>query len=696
MSTVSSSSKVAYMYDAASDTWYAVAGVANTNVPYSWTQTHTFGSVVTANDVIRAKAGVNRFQNPAARDAVITSPQEGTVCYVEQTNGGTDIKEIQCYVNGSWRGLTNTALFVEKVSNHTLNISDPGKTVLMNSGTSVNVTVPSNTDVQFAIGHTIKVVAMGAGTVNFVEGSGVTILSKNSSKTIAYRYGEAELKKTGTNTWLLTGDLITGGGLLSTFSVTYDCDGGSNCPANSSHASPYTIPSTIPVKSGYQFLGYEVSAAPGALCVFPSVVPNAQPGHTINCESNLTIKAVWTPLHTDPPSTTQATTQATTQGTTEGTTQGTTQGTTASTTTTSGGGQVVCGDCEAYTVEQPTCNGEDVYVGIYTGTRKLCSDGSYQICTQPTLTSWGACVATNVSSCGGSGGSGSPCIATTTTTAGPYNPPTEATTTTTSGYGAPTSATTTTTQNCTPVQTTNEVRVCNGTPTSVVMYVNPCTGAESWTCPETTTTTAAPYNPPAQVTTTTTAAPVATTTTTAAPTITTTQNCTPVATNNEVRTCNGVPTSVVIYVNPCTGAESWNCPPAATTTAAPAVTTTAAPYNPPVQATTTAAPTVTTTAASTVTTTAASGGGGCVSYADFACGWDWSGQYDCAGNCVGVNPQPTTTEASSGSGGTGSGGTGSGGSNTTEATQGTTAADPCSQCSSCEYCYAGACWSDGC
>lgn len=207
MSTVSSSSKVVYMYDETSDTWYAVAGVANTNVPYSWTQAHTFGSIVTANDVIRAKAGVNRFQNPTARNAVITSPQTGTVCFVEQTDGGTDINQLQYYVNGSWKGITDTTIFTNKTANHTLVISDPGKTITVDSASDINITVPPNSDVPFSIGHRLDVIRIGTGNVTFVQGSGVTINSKNSNKKIAARYSGATLIKYDTNTWILIGDL---------------------------------------------------------------------------------------------------------------------------------------------------------------------------------------------------------------------------------------------------------------------------------------------------------------------------------------------------------------------------------------------------------------------------------------------------------------------------------------------------------
>ena len=82
---------------------------------------------------------------------------------------------------------------------------------------------------------------------------------------------------------------------------------------------------------------------------------------------------------------------------------------------------VTCGPCEAYTTTAPTCNGEDSYVGNYSGTRQTCSDGSYVICTQPTFTSFGDCIATQASGCGGTNTNG-PCSALGTWTAtGCYN-----------------------------------------------------------------------------------------------------------------------------------------------------------------------------------------------------------------------------------------------------------------------------------
>ena len=214
MSTVSSSSKVAYMYDQTSDTWYAVAGTANTNVAYNWQAAHTFGSVVTVNDVIRAKAGVNRFQNPTARDAAIPSPVKGTVCFVEQTNGGTDINQVQIYTynsetsTSSWVGMLDTATLRTKNSDYNLGLADAGQTLLINSTNDVTITVPLNSAVPFAIGQRLDVVRLNTGNVTFAGATvGVTINSKNSNKKIAARYSGATLIKYDTDTWVLIGDL---------------------------------------------------------------------------------------------------------------------------------------------------------------------------------------------------------------------------------------------------------------------------------------------------------------------------------------------------------------------------------------------------------------------------------------------------------------------------------------------------------
>lgn len=207
MSTISSSGKVAYIYDQPTDTWYPVAGSASTSLNYSWSGNHEFLNDVTFSDVVSAKAGINNFQNPTARDLAIATPAIGTVVFIRQDNLGNLINQIQYYSSaGSWTNYLD-AQFSTKIANHVLTLSDSGKVINMNSSTAITVTVPTNTSVAFPIGTTITVLQTGVGSTSFLESSGVTIRSKNSYKTMNTQYSGAQLIKLEANIWILIGDL---------------------------------------------------------------------------------------------------------------------------------------------------------------------------------------------------------------------------------------------------------------------------------------------------------------------------------------------------------------------------------------------------------------------------------------------------------------------------------------------------------
>jgi len=208
MATISSNGKVAYIYDTQTDAWYPVAGTTNTSANYQWTGTHSFASnPVTFDQVVKAKAGVNNFQNPTARDAVITSPSDGIVCFVRQTDIGVQINQVQYYYNGVWRSVTDSADLSAKVANYTLGLTDAGKTITMNSASDLTVTIPLNSSVPFVSGQRLDIIRIGTGEVSIAGTAGVTINSKNSNKKISSQYSGATLIKIDTNTWVLIGDL---------------------------------------------------------------------------------------------------------------------------------------------------------------------------------------------------------------------------------------------------------------------------------------------------------------------------------------------------------------------------------------------------------------------------------------------------------------------------------------------------------
>jgi hypothetical protein len=208
MTTVSSNGKVAYIYDAETDTWYPVAGTTNTAANYSWSGTHSFSSSVSFSDVVKSQGGVNNFQNPTARDAAITSPTTGTVVFIRQDNSGNIINQIQYYYASAWREYNDSARLSDKIANYQLADGDAGKTITVTSSSDRIIVVPLNSTTPFVIGQKIEIIRNGSGEVSIAPESGVvTINSKNSNNRIAARYSGAVLVKTDTNTWILIGDL---------------------------------------------------------------------------------------------------------------------------------------------------------------------------------------------------------------------------------------------------------------------------------------------------------------------------------------------------------------------------------------------------------------------------------------------------------------------------------------------------------
>ncbi len=207
MATINSQAKVAYIYDADSDSWHAIGGAVNTAASYTWTASQSFESLVNFDTVLNAKGGVNNFQDASARDSVITSPSNGIVAFIRQDTDGTVINQLQYYYNGEWRYIHDSMYFVTKTANHTIIKKDAGKTLLVDSSSDVTITIPTNSTTAFVVGQKIEVVRSGTGNVIFAGDVGVTLNSKNSNKKIAARYSGAVLTKTDTNTWLLIGDL---------------------------------------------------------------------------------------------------------------------------------------------------------------------------------------------------------------------------------------------------------------------------------------------------------------------------------------------------------------------------------------------------------------------------------------------------------------------------------------------------------
>jgi hypothetical protein len=219
MPQISSNPKSSYIYDQNTDTWYPMGGQVNLSLNYPWTGTHNFATTVTFADVVNARAGINNFLNPAARDAAIPSPVNGIVCFVRQNSSGTVINQIQYYFN-AWLSYDTTLQsnidtlkqkvdYVYSTSNYTVSAAAAGKTIYMDSASDLTVTIPLNSTAPVDNYVKMDFIRGGTGKVTFTGPIGVSIVSKFSNKNIAGQYAVGTLLKVNTNTWLLVGDLIT-------------------------------------------------------------------------------------------------------------------------------------------------------------------------------------------------------------------------------------------------------------------------------------------------------------------------------------------------------------------------------------------------------------------------------------------------------------------------------------------------------
>jgi hypothetical protein len=94
-----------------------------------------------------------------------------------------------------------------KTANYTLDPADAGKIIIMNVSSSTSIiTIPLETT--FPAGARVDILQIGSVQTSVAPVSGsVTLNSKNNNRKLSGQYSAATLIKTGTNSWVLLGDL---------------------------------------------------------------------------------------------------------------------------------------------------------------------------------------------------------------------------------------------------------------------------------------------------------------------------------------------------------------------------------------------------------------------------------------------------------------------------------------------------------
>jgi hypothetical protein len=95
-----------------------------------------------------------------------------------------------------------------QTASYTLVLADVWQTLVMNSASAVNVTIPPNSSVAFQIGSIIPWYGLGAGLVTFVAGAGVTLETRATGTLVsAVQRASGGLWQRAANTWVISGDL---------------------------------------------------------------------------------------------------------------------------------------------------------------------------------------------------------------------------------------------------------------------------------------------------------------------------------------------------------------------------------------------------------------------------------------------------------------------------------------------------------
>lgn len=264
MASINTSGRPAYMYDEDTDTWYAISGRVSTSANYIWTGAQQYTNNVIVDGALTATLRFNSFLNPAARSAAITSPNVGLLTFIQQDAGGNTVNRFEYWDGSAWspiadpnaatldgtetltnKTLTSPVVNTGDINNpdidggtidgtditggtvdqatitqfktalsynqqtgttYTLVLTDRDKIVELNNASSISLTVPADSSVDFPVGSSVTLLQTGAGQVTVAGAGGVTVNATPGLK-LRTQWSFATLIKRAADTWVMSGDI---------------------------------------------------------------------------------------------------------------------------------------------------------------------------------------------------------------------------------------------------------------------------------------------------------------------------------------------------------------------------------------------------------------------------------------------------------------------------------------------------------
>lgn len=124
-------------------------------------------------------------------------------------NDGATTKKFPATAMRSYvKSSATTMTLNTRVANYTAVLTDANDDVIvcMTLAAANTFTIPPNSSIAFPVGAQIEVLQTGAGQTTIVAGAGVTITTTSTLKLLQLA-ARAILLKTGTNTWMVSGEM---------------------------------------------------------------------------------------------------------------------------------------------------------------------------------------------------------------------------------------------------------------------------------------------------------------------------------------------------------------------------------------------------------------------------------------------------------------------------------------------------------